>query len=137
MLNLEPSLLRLPTLHSGSSPALPTRTFNFREIFKRAFKIYGMVPVRYRPNAASGGWSYGRDLSHCREKGRFGIISLNIHKTTSRRGWHLHGCCTSTSTADFCLLGKAPSQLFYSSSKQGIFSRDLQVCQCIRTQKLM
>ena len=21
-----------------------------------------MVPVRYRPNAASGGWSYGRDL---------------------------------------------------------------------------
>ena len=25
------------------------------------------------------------------------------------------GICTSTSTADFCLLGKAPSQLFYSS----------------------
>ena len=22
----------------------------------------GKVPVRYRPNAASGGWSYGRDL---------------------------------------------------------------------------
>ena len=21
-----------------------------------------LVPVRYRPNAASGGWSYGRDL---------------------------------------------------------------------------
>ena len=30
---------------------------------------YKMVPVRYRPNAASGGWSYGRDLCHCREKG--------------------------------------------------------------------
>ena len=27
------------------------------------------VPVRYRPNAASGGWSYGRGLVHCREKG--------------------------------------------------------------------
>ena len=25
------------------------------------------VPVRYRPNAASGGWSYGRGLVHCRE----------------------------------------------------------------------
>ena len=24
------------------------------------------VPVRYRPNAASGGWSYGRDHVHCR-----------------------------------------------------------------------
>ena len=24
----------------------------------------GKVPVRYRPNAASGGWSYGRDTSH-------------------------------------------------------------------------
>ena len=37
-----------------------------------------VVPVRYRPNAASGRWSYGRDLRHCREKGntRFDIISL-------------------------------------------------------------
>ena len=26
---------------------------------------FGKVPVRYRPNAASGGWSYGRDLVHC------------------------------------------------------------------------
>ena len=31
----------------------------------------------------------------------------------------LHGCCTLTSTTDFCLLGKTHSQLFYSSS-QGI-----------------
>ena len=44
---------------------------------------------------------------------RFDIISLNIHKETSR--WHLPGCCTLTSTADL-LLGKAPNQLFYSSS---------------------
>ena len=47
MLKLELSPLRLPTLHSGSSPALPckcTRTFNFREIFKHAFKIYGIWP---------------------------------------------------------------------------------------------
>ena len=45
MLKFEPSLLQLPILHSGSRPALPftylTRTFNFREIFKHAFKIYG------------------------------------------------------------------------------------------------
>ena len=49
VLKLEPFSLRLPTatLHSGSSLALPfkcTRTFNFREIFKRAFKIYGIWP---------------------------------------------------------------------------------------------
>ena len=54
MLKLGPCPLRLPTLHSGSSPALPftllrlptkcTRTFNFREIFKHAFKIYGIWP---------------------------------------------------------------------------------------------
>ena len=50
VLKLEPSPLRLPMLHSGSSPALSslstkcTRTFNFREIFKRAFKIYGIWP---------------------------------------------------------------------------------------------
>ena len=54
--------------------------------------------------------------------------SLNIHKTTSR--WHLHGCCTLTSTADFCLLG-------CSTVLPKVFSRDLQVCQCIRTHKLM
>ena len=29
--------------------------------------LFAMVPVRYRPNAASGGWSYGRGLVHCRE----------------------------------------------------------------------
>ena len=28
---------------------------------------------------------------------------------------YLACCCTLTSTADFCFLGKAPSQLFYSS----------------------
>ena len=57
------------------------------------------------------GGAMGVTLCHCREKGntRFDIISLNIHKTT-------YGCSTLTSTADFCLLGKAPSQLFYSSS---------------------
>ena len=33
----------------------------------------------------------------------------NIHE--------IHDCCTLTSTADFCFLGKATSQLFYSSSQ--------------------
>ena len=27
-----------------------------------------LLHCRYRPNAASGGWSYGRGLVHCREK---------------------------------------------------------------------
>ena len=90
-----------------------------------------MVPVRYRPNAASGGWSYGRGLVHCHEKGttRFDIISLNIHKTTSH--WHLPGCCTLTSTADFCCLARHPTNC--STALPKVFSSDLPVCQCIRT----
>ena len=45
MLKLEPFPLQLPTLHSGNSPALCfTRTFNFQEVFKRTFKIYGIWP---------------------------------------------------------------------------------------------
>ena len=50
VLKFEPSPLLLPMLHTGSSPALPfiyskcMRTFNFREIFKCAFKIYGIWP---------------------------------------------------------------------------------------------
>ena len=52
MLKLELSPLCLPTLHSGSSQALPftieatptkcMRMFNFWEIFKCTFKIYGI-----------------------------------------------------------------------------------------------
>ena len=46
MLKLELSPIRLPTLHSGSSPPSKcTRTFNFREKCKRAFKIYGIGPL--------------------------------------------------------------------------------------------
>ena len=45
MLKLEPSPLRLPTLHSGSSQALPFtyqvhKEVQFSGIFKCAFKIY-------------------------------------------------------------------------------------------------
>ena len=96
---------------------------------------FAKVPVRYRPNAASGGRSYGRGLAHCREKGatRFDIILLNIHKTTSR--WHLPGCCTLTSTADFCCLARHPTN--YSTALPKVFSSDLPVCQCIRTHMLV
>ena len=63
VLKLEPSLLRLPTLDSGSSPALPLkcmRTFNFRKIFKCTFKIYGIWP-----QAQSVGWSHTHTSAQC------------------------------------------------------------------------
>ena len=39
------------------------------------------VAVRYRPNAASSGWSYERDLSHRREKGDTpaGVVRISDH----------------------------------------------------------
>ena len=60
---------------------------------------------------------------------RFDIISLNIHKATSR--WHLLGCCTLTSTADFCYLARHPTNC--STALPKVFSSDLPVCQYIRT----
>ena len=44
-------------------------------------------------------------------------VTLSLPEIRQLRGWFLRGCCTLPSTADFCLLGKAPSQLFYSSFK--------------------
>ena len=67
-----------------------------RVTLQHGLNTFGKGPVGYRPNAASSGWSYGRDI----------LRQLRA----------LHDCCTLTSTADFCLLGKASSQLFYSSS---------------------
>ena len=93
------------------------------------------VPVRYRSNAASGGWSYRRGLVHTVKRGhtRFDIISLNIHKATLR--WHLPGCCTLTSTADFCCFARHPTNC--STALPKVFSSDLPVCQCIRTHMLV
>ena len=66
-MKIEPSPLRLPTLHCGSSQALPftieatytkcMRMFNFWEIFKCTFKIYGIWPqaskyIRYQDTSA-------------------------------------------------------------------------------------
>ena len=95
-----------------------------------------LVPVRYRPNAASGGWSMGVALCTAvkREHTRFDIISLNIHKATSR--WHLPGCCTLTSTADFCCLARHPTNCSTAALPK-VFSSDLPVCQCIRTHMLV
>ena len=52
---------------------------------------------------------------------RFDIISLNIHKATSH--WHLPGCCTLTSTADFCCLARHPNNC--STALPKVFSREL------------
>ena len=81
------------------------------------------------------GGAMGVACAQPRKRGhtRFDIISLNIHKATSR--WHLPGCCTLTSTADL-LLGKAPNQLFYRALPK-VFSSDLPVCQCITTHMLV
>ena len=51
----------------------PASQTHFRKKGKNWTRLHGMrsspdaslfekVPVRYRPNGASGGWSYGRDL---------------------------------------------------------------------------
>ena len=63
----------------------------------------------------------------------FDIISLNIHKAPLR--WHLPGCCTLTSTADFCCLARHPTNC--STALPKVFSSDLPVCQCIRTHMLV
>ena len=72
--------------------------------------------------AASGGWSYGRDL-----------IKNTVHPslTFNFSGW----LCTTVVLGPrllSCLLGKAHS---HSTALPKIFSRDLHVYQCIRTQK--
>ena len=46
--------------------------------------IIRFLYVRHRPNAASGGWSYGRDLRHCREKGN------TLFETTLKFAWLLY-----------------------------------------------
>ena len=40
-----------------------------------AYAYFQKVPVRYRPNAASGGWGYGRDLVHCRDREKAALTS--------------------------------------------------------------
>ena len=93
----------------------------------RRTAFIGKVPVRYRPNAASGGWGYGRDLCHChavkRGYTRFDITSLNIHKPTSR--WHLAVVLRPRLLTFACLAGHPTN---CSTALPKVFSRDLQVC---------
>ena len=60
-----------------------------------------MVPVRYRPDAASGGgWSYGRDLV-CRERGliyRYTCSCKSLLNTLGRAAEQLAGCLASKQT---------------------------------------
>ena len=52
--------------HPLGTASLPqemeTNATMYREAGARRL-VYFKVPVRYRPNAASGGWGYGRDLA--------------------------------------------------------------------------
>ena len=71
--------------------------------------ICALVPVRYRPNAASGGRGYGRDLVSAVKRGytRFDIISLNIHKTTLR--WYCMAVVLRPRLLIFACLARHPA----------------------------
>ena len=72
---------------------------------------------------------------HCLEKGisRFDIISLNIHKTTSR--WYCMAVVLRPRLLTFACLAWHPANCFTALPK--VFSGDLPVCQCIRTHLLV
>ena len=86
-----------------------------------------------KPHPVGGAMGVALCTALKREYTRFDIISLNIHKATSRL--HLPGCRTLTSTADFCCLARHPTNC--STALPKVFSSDLPVCQCIRTHMLV
>ena len=93
------------------------------------------VPVRYRPNAASSGWSYGRDLASLPWKGKHPlwnghIILLNIHKGILSAGIGMLFVLWPR-VLTFVSLARHPANC--STALPEVFSRDLQVCPCIRT----
>ena len=45
----------------------------------------------------------------------------------------MHDCCTLTFTSDFCLLGKAPSHLFYNSS----LGNSVEIYKCTNVSELI
>ena len=77
------------------------------------------------------GGAMGVTLCPCREKGipRFDIISLNIHKTTSRR--YCMAVVLRPRLLTFACLARHPTNC--STALPKVFSSDLLVCQCIRT----
>ena len=87
---------------------------------------FRMIPVRYRPNAASGGWGYGRDLCTAVKRGytHFDIILLNIHKTTSR--WYCMAVVLRPRLLTFACLARHPANC--STALPKVFSRHLPVC---------
>ena len=118
-----------------------------------------LVPVRYRPNAASGGWSYWHDFVMMTYEGGTGrmphlvggamgmtlswwhmkgvhpvwngyIILLNIHKTFNDFAWLVHWPWLLTLS---CCLSRHTANCSTALSK--VFSRGFQVYQCIRTHK--
>ena len=80
--------------------------------------------VRCRVKAASGGWSYGRDLHRVTYEG------YTCTCLTSR-----HDCCTLTSTADLLAWQGPRHTANCSTALPKVSSRDLYVYQCIRPHK--
>ena len=113
---------RIYAKHTTSTQCLPyEQNIDLRESLYSPLLKYGSYrsrdrKLRHRERQRSLGEAKFTARDH---------VALNIHKGIG----YLACCCTLTSTADFCFLGKAPSQLFYSSF-QGRFSRHLQVYQC-------
>ena len=88
--------------------------------------VFVKVAVRYRPNAASGGWGYGVTCVTAVKRGytRFDIILLNIHKTTSR--WYCMAVVLRPRLLTFACLARHPANC--STALPKVFSSDLPVC---------
>ena len=62
------TLALTPTLNHLANEPLQTATLQYG-LTDGSMTVFKFLFNRYRPNATSGGWSYGRDLLHCHEKG--------------------------------------------------------------------
>ena len=84
--------------------------------------------VRCRVKAASGGWSYGRDLYRVTYDEGYTCTCLTSNLIR-------HDCCTLTSTADLLAWQGPRHTANCSTALPKVSSRDLYVYQCIRPHK--